>query len=706
MISDGLVCSPETMRVSLGSMLPARPDITLPFVRIEDRRMRAWIDDSVVDRCFRCLAAFSFYKRKHHCRMCGRIFCHGCCNRWRRLPRELVISKDGITGHATMFVDWSSIAPDEHRLCIGCDKRVTELAAFKRYAQVLSFVGLGLQDYATLCCVSRSWAKISTQYMSRFRELQYYLHDRPYNEIERKSLWVNRHLFRGHRLWFKRALMAVRTEAELDELMRIWTSAPKHTCERLLCSRMCGPLRITDLVCALMHLRKRGLLINRDDAFIDLLCQTIRTVEAVELLPTLAWWIRFVNGKGAVYETLLARALDDPLIALHMFWHIILAAELYPERYEYRSMVRSYLLSIPGPLRKRLKQGYFVGRALNNLGPSPAVDGIAQALEKITVCYLPTGCAGRPTLLFPAQSRITTSANCPVYIPGIYHCTNRAGSKVRHQSSLLYKQEDVRADQIVINVIRYMDHVLKHAGLELDLVTYEVIPTSKRSGCIKIVPDSYTLYKVKEELKFTIQNFILEHNPTLSIQTVRERFMRSCAGACVVSFLLGLGDRHLENIMITKDGRLFHIDFDYILGHDAKPFQPEMRLTPEMIDAMGGVTSRLYRDFETLCTDSYNCLRQHVDAIAIMLSELTVVDPDRYSLDKIMRQIIRRFVPGESMHAAQLQFKTILHKSWSSQSSRIADFIHRQHKESYLGLGSIRKACVSGLSSLFGSAFS
>jgi serine/threonine-protein kinase ATR len=71
----------------------------------------------------------------------------------------------------------------------------------------------------------------------------------------------------------------------------------------------------------------------------------------------------------------------------------------------------------------------------------------------------------------------------------------------------------------------------------------------------------------------------------------RQAFARSCALWSMVGYLVGLGDRHGENVLIdTQSGACVHVDFACLFDKGLTLKVPEtvpFRLTPNMVDAMG-----------------------------------------------------------------------------------------------------------------------
>ncbi|KAH7078025.1 hypothetical protein BKA63DRAFT_277194 [Paraphoma chrysanthemicola] len=108
----------------------------------------------------------------------------------------------------------------------------------------------------------------------------------------------------------------------------------------------------------------------------------------------------------------------------------------------------------------------------------------------------------------------------------------------------------------------------------------------------------------------------------------RLRYTRSCAVMSIVGHVLGLGDRHGENVLLEQgDGGTFHVDFNCLFDKGLTFEKPELvpfRLTHNMVDAMGpqGVEGPFRKAAEL----TYRLLRQHEDTLITIL-ETFVHDP-------------------------------------------------------------------------------
>jgi len=44
--------------------------------------------DSVSKECYDCCEKFTTFRRRHHCRVCGQIFCSKCC--YQEIPGKIM----------------------------------------------------------------------------------------------------------------------------------------------------------------------------------------------------------------------------------------------------------------------------------------------------------------------------------------------------------------------------------------------------------------------------------------------------------------------------------------------------------------------------------------------------------------------------------------------------------------------------------------
>jgi phosphatidylinositol 3-kinase len=168
--------------------------------------------------------------------------------------------------------------------------------------------------------------------------------------------------------------------------------------------------------------------------------------------------------------------------------------------------------------------------------------------------------------------------------------TGKIYANVERRSSckvIVKTGDDLRQDQLIIMMIQLMDRLLKRAALDLCLTPYSIIATSPNSGLVEFVDGAVPISQILSSFNGSIMQFFQSVAPQKGAKyevrpDVMSTYVRSCAGYCVLTYLLAIGDRHLDNILLSANGALLHIDFGFIFGRDPKPLPPAFRLTREV----------------------------------------------------------------------------------------------------------------------------
>ncbi|XP_036164656.1 zinc finger FYVE domain-containing protein 16 isoform X4 [Myotis myotis] len=98
-----------------GSSLVTANEESLPVNTCKEglvlgQKQPTWVPDSEAPNCMNCQVKFTFTKRRHHCRACGKVFCGVCCNRKCKLQ----------------------YLEKEARVCVVCYETISKAQAFER----------------------------------------------------------------------------------------------------------------------------------------------------------------------------------------------------------------------------------------------------------------------------------------------------------------------------------------------------------------------------------------------------------------------------------------------------------------------------------------------------------------------------------------------------------------------------------------------
>lgn len=232
--------------------------------------------------------------------------------------------------------------------------------------------------------------------------------------------------------------------------------------------------------------------------------------------------------------------------------------------------------------------------------------------------------------------------------------------------------DDMRQDQLILQLFEVMDHIFQKASMQLNITAYKTLAFSPSFGCCQFIENSRAILDIANN-KQTIREFLAEDGQNLEHKI--DLFTESLAAYCVMTYVLKIGDRHDNNILVTREGRLLHIDYGFILGDVTKPFTPPLKLSREMVDTIG--PDGLQRICDWACP-AFNSLRKRARLILVLIElmfsaplECFQQNPMR-RLQQVENSLLLNSTEIEAINSLQATFS----ESLNSKMQVIWDAVH------------------------------
>lgn len=633
------------MSMSMSMMVDNRTSTS--SVTIRPRTPATWIPDKRVKRCFGCNVTFTTFRRKHHCRSCGRIFCTACS-----AYREIIPS----------YFSTFENTGEPQRTCAPCAQMLQKTAKVEHLVRTISVLPVCFGQLFLLRLLNSEWNCAINTLFTLFRGLQYKLPCLPYSTVETNFLWTHHKELFGHVQWQIHAMASQQQIGLLDERMKYFViQRPKLSCRLLLCSRTCHSVLSIEDIIRLGSTKCLGQK-NIQKWVVDG-WQRIQTPVHVKMM---FWWVWLACRFPSLFVQGLIPICSRDLELTYALWF---ECELQKTTKLLKVLERvqiNLVKVLDDTSRKKLHISKQFCETLKYTTTLESVEEQEITLKNFFNKYVQVHTPWNPKVIIKTMSNILLlkSSSRPI----LATCVTDDNRCFR----ILLKREDVRTDRLSM-VIGYWIGQL--TGVHV--LTYCVFPLNKKCGVIELIENATTLYDVKKQ-GFTLLNFILKNNSQIPIEILHRRIIASCAGACLLAFTMGLGDRHLENIMVTSGGCLVHVDFGFVLGDDPNHIRAPMRITTDMVDAMGGRNSPVFALFVKLVKDSYEKMRLHTSFWYHLLSaEWFIFEDSARNWRRIRDHVLERFVPGEWNDEAGLQIESIVQKaSHGSMFQHLVDFAH------------------------------
>ena len=649
------------------------------FKQIEKENI--WVDDSDALYCTNCDSSFNFLRRRHHCRVCGNIFCYECSN----YPLYTNIN---INNNQTIKIEEYLLEclntkihklSNKTKVCAKCYILLNNIKSLAKYILILEVLPISLKDINNLLLVNKLWNKTAIFYLLNIRKLNniniidYSLKPKSFNILKNNIDFIP-----GHNNLIKLYIInnnwnIYKKEEIINIIKKLETR--KYDCSKLQCNIECNEkLTNYDILFILKYTQNihvKHILLNKLD---------INNIHIY--LPLLIDLINTDNENDySITDFIYNKSHKSLKILIELFFQMFIIIDTSKKSIYSKSLqrIKNNLKTNNNSTYKNLKISIELINKINNITEY----NYEEEIKTINI-FIKNETDKNNYFIIPFYKKKIKCISSNVFIKNSNSKPLLLGIIFEDDTTnnILLKREDIRIDYIIYKIIVFIKYILKYnniSDVNKFCINYEILPINKTSGIIEIVDDAQSLYNIKEKLNLSLQNFILENNSSRTINDIKDRYIYSYSIYCVITYILGIGDRHLDNIMIKTSGYIFHIDYSYCLGFDPKPLSSSIRITQDMIDMIGGINSSGYQKFICLSNLYFNIIRKYTKFISLYLLLFNNIDPLTYNIEFINNHVKKKFFYSASNKYASNILNNVIEQS--SNDYKYIDFLHYHNKE-------------------------
>ncbi|MCQ2816448.1 MAG: hypothetical protein MJ252_04190 [archaeon] len=502
----------------------------------------------------------------------------------------------------------------------------------------------------------------------------------PFEEIsnyDREVLWCNRYILSQEPTILPKLLRCIdyKNADQLEELEKILKIAKKLT-----------PIQSMELL--------TGKFLHESVRKFAVRCLGKSSPQEIQnYLIQLVQGLKFeMNHDNELARYLLSMAISYPLTIGHaLFWS--LRSETYNPQVQQRYCLylEIFLSKIEPKLAKSFENEVSLMQKLYKIAEIPKTEkkskvdsSFKDALieldkefkEKSMEVSIPLNYKFRVKGIKIDQCKIMKSKKKPILM--VMENSDQYGNDIEF---LLKDGDDLRMDIVTLQLFKIMKSIWDQNDLKLKMSLYPVTATGFYKGLIYIVKNSTTLAEIHVQKGGALHSFYktslkewLEKNAKFPEKVYTQNFLLSNVAYCCATFVLGIGDRHSDNIMLKTNGELFHIDFGHFLGHfkykmGIKRERAPFVFTSQFQYVLGGETGKDFIEFKYLFWRAFQLLRDHVDILVTLLRILILTgisELNEKSIEYLKTSLMLNQAENEALAYLNKQIEECI-DSWSTQ---------------------------------------